>query len=88
MGLGGHPVVATLFAAGGAIDTDLVQACRDAVAGAALRVGVTMPVPGILVARCLSDEAESARGVFTAIWAQLRAPLTGLAARPLRLWAT
>ena len=87
VGLGGHGVVATMFAAGGNVDHALLDACRDAV-GDSPRVGLTMPVRGLMSIRCLADEAEQARATFTAIWSRLRYALTGLAARPLRLWAT
>ena len=87
VGLGGHSVVATMFAVGEGVDQALLESGRDAI-GEAHRVGLTMPVPGSMLVRCLADEAEHARGLFTAIWARLRRALTGLDARPLRLWAT
>ena len=53
-----------------------------------MSIGVTMPAPGLMVARCLADEAETVRGAFVAIWTRLRPALAGLDARPLRLWTT
>lgn len=87
VGLSGRSVVATMVAVGRGADGALVDACRDAV-GDAARVGVTMPLPGLLVARCLADEAEAVRGVFGAIWRRARPALAGVDAKPLRLWAT
>jgi urease accessory protein len=87
VGLGGHCVVATMVAAGAGVDRGLLDACRDAV-GDSPRVGLTMPVRGLMAVRCLADEAEQARATFTAIWSRLRHALTGLDPRPLRLWAT
>ena len=86
-GLGGASVVATLIAVGRRVDAALVAACRDATQ-AATRVGITMPVAGLLVARCLADEAEDARGLLGAIWRRVRPAVAGIEAQPLRLWAT
>ena len=88
LGLGGFTVSGTLFAAGRGVDAALAAACRDAVAGAAARIGVTMPLPGLVVARCLADEAEAVREPFLALWACLRPAIAAREARALRLWAT
>ena len=88
LGLAGASVCGTLFAAGLGLDAVVVTACRDAVASEAARIGVTMPLPGLLMARCLADEAEAVRHAFIALWTRLRPALTGREARPLRLWAT
>ncbi|HEY8242050.1 MAG TPA: urease accessory protein UreD [Casimicrobiaceae bacterium] len=87
VGLRGHRVVATMFAAGSGIDEALLASCRDA-AGESPRIGLTMPVRGLMMIRCLADEAEQARDAFIAIWRRLRPALTGLDPQPLRLWAT
>jgi len=87
VGLRGHGVVATMFAAGGGLDDALLASCRDA-AGESPRVGLTMPLPGLMMIRGLADEAEQARDAFVAIWKRLRPALAGLDPRPLRLWAT
>jgi urease accessory protein UreH len=76
-----------MFAAGAGVEHPLLEACRDAV-GDSPRVGLTIPVRGLMMIRCLADEAEQAHATFTAIWSRLRRALTGLDARPLRLWAT
>jgi urease accessory protein len=86
-GLAGASVVGTLFAVGRAVDAQLVALCRDAI-GSVAKAGVTMPLPGLLVARCLADEAEQARGVLGALWRRVRPALAGVDAKPLRLWAT
>lgn len=87
VGLRAHGVVATMFAAGAGVEASLLAACRDAV-GDSPRAGLTIPVRGLAMIRCLADEAEEARAVFVAAWSSLRRALTGLDARPLRLWAT
>jgi len=87
VGLRGHSVVATMFAAGNAVDDALLASCRDA-AGDSPRLGLTMPLRGLLMIRCLADEAEQARDTFVAIWKRVRPALAGLDPRPLRLWAT
>ena len=88
LGLAGATVCGTLFAAGRGLDAAVVAACREAVASATPRIGVTMPLPGLLTARCLADEAEDVRAAFIALWTALRPSLAGCDARPLRLWAT
>jgi urease accessory protein len=87
IGLAGRCVVATMVALGRGVDAALVASCRDAV-GDAAHAGVTMPVPGLLVVRCLADEAEAVRGLFGAVWRRVRPALAGVDAKPLRLWAT
>jgi urease accessory protein len=87
VGLRGHGVVATMFAAGGNVDEALLASCRDA-AGDSPRLGLTIPLRGLMMIRCLADEAEQAREAFVAIWTRLRPALAGLDPRPLRLWAT
>jgi len=76
-----------MFAAGNAVDDALLASCRDA-AGDSPRLGLTMPLRGLLMIRCLADEAEQARDTFVAIWKRVRPALAGLDPRPLRLWAT
>ena len=51
-------------------------------------IGITMPAPGLAIARCLADEAEDVRRAFVAAWTRLRPALAGLDARPLRIWTT
>jgi urease accessory protein len=87
VGLCGNSVVATMFASGGAVDEALLSSCRDA-AGDSPRIGLTMPLRGLMMIRCLADEAEPAREMLIAIWKRLRPALAGLDPRPLRLWAT
>jgi len=87
VGLRGHSVVATMFAVGSAVDDALLASCRDA-AGDSSRIGLTIPLRGLMMIRCLADEAEQAREMFIAIWKRVRPALAGLDPRPLRLWAT
>jgi urease accessory protein len=88
LGMAGSTVYGTLFAAGQGLTAGIVDECRDAVACATPRIGVTMPRPGLLMARCLADEAETVRHAFIALWTRLRPALSGRDAKPLRLWAT
>ncbi|CAG0951382.1 Urease accessory protein UreD [Burkholderiales bacterium] len=87
-GLAGAPVCATLFAAGRAVDAAVVAGCREANRATRAAIGVTMPLPGLVMARCLASGVEEARDAFVAMWSRLRPALAGLDARPLRLWAT
>lgn len=78
-GLQGHPVCATLVAAGEGFD---LAACR-AVGGLAVT-----RVPGVLVARYLGDSSEIAKQLFARLWAVLRPALFGRAAHAPRIWST
>jgi urease accessory protein len=42
----------------------------------------------MLLLRVLGRDMEAVRRVMTGAWSTLRAPIHGVAARPLRLWAT
>lgn len=88
IGLGGRPVFATLLASG-EIDSALLERCRELPrpAGHAVRGDLTQ-LPGLLVARCLADEALHARAWLIAQWRLLRPALLGRAAVPPRIWST
>jgi urease accessory protein len=58
---------------------------------AGLRAGVSClgkPGQSMLLVRVLGSEIEAVRHLLMHIWTVVREPLHGVAARPLRLWAT
>jgi urease accessory protein len=84
IGLGGHPVFATLLITGD-IEADLLQQCRELPG----RVrGDLSQLPGLLVARCLAHEALHARQWLIDLWHLLRPAMLGREAIPPRIWAT
>ncbi|WP_166357766.1 urease accessory protein UreD [Pseudomonas akapageensis] len=84
IGLGGHPVFATLLVTG-EIDAALLQRCRSL----PNRVrGDLSQLPGLLVARCLAFEALHARDWLIALWQLLRPALLGREAISPRIWNT
>ncbi|WP_132445768.1 urease accessory protein UreD [Pseudomonas aeruginosa] len=85
IGLAGHPVLATLVASG-EIDTDLLQRCRAL--PCAGRGNLSQLPGGLLVARCLADEALHARAWLIELWRLLRPALLGREAVPPRIWST
>mgnify|MGYP003542318293 FL=1 len=84
IGLGGQPVFATLRITG-EIDAELLERCREL--PSAVRGDLTQ-LPGLLVARCLADQALHARAWLIALWQQLRPALLGREAVPPRIWNT
>jgi urease accessory protein len=53
-----------------------------------LRAGATCLQNGVLLLRVLSQRIEPLRQLLIDCWTQLRPAVNGLAAKPLRLWAT
>lgn len=95
LGLGGHPVTATLWwAAGGPLPAARREALLDAARGAAdaatpaLAVGVTAPQPSVVLLRLLADGVEPAMKCLAAVRAAWRDVGWGLAAEPPRIWRT
>ena len=95
LGLGGHPVTATLWwAAGGPLPAARREALLDAARGAAdaatpaLAVGVTAPQPSFVLLRLLADGVEPAMKCLTAVRAAWRDVGWRLAAEPPRIWRT
>ncbi|MBK3866276.1 urease accessory protein [Pseudomonas stutzeri] len=84
IGLDGHSVFATLIASG-EIDGELLERCREL--PSRVRGDLTQ-LPGLLVARCLADEALHARAWLIALWRLLRPELLGREALPPRIWST
>lgn len=63
-----------------------VELARTAVNDTAL-IGITL-VDGVLVCRCLGDQAELVRAALIRVWEVLRPALFGVAAERPRIWAT
>lgn len=84
IGLDGHPVFATLLVSG-EIDAELLERCRSL--GHEVRGDLTQ-LPGLLVARCLANEALLARAWLIELWRLLRPALLGREAQPPRIWNT
>ncbi|WP_156116584.1 urease accessory protein UreD [Massilia sp. 9096] len=83
LGLGGHPVCATLLAVGRPASAALLAELR------ALDPGLAFSqVKNVLVARWLGDEAETARACLLRAWALLRPHLVGMRAVVPRIWHT
>jgi urease accessory protein len=87
LGLDGHPVCATLIAAGVDLQDDTLAALRAVTAGNDARCGVTR-LPRLTMARWLGDSSEQARHYCTNLWQVLRPAMRGVAAVVPRIWAT
>lgn len=68
----------------------LLEAARDCAAAPSLqgRVGVTSPLPQVVVARALADRVEPAMQWMCAVRAAWRREAWGLEAHPPRIWRT
>ncbi|MEB0079326.1 urease accessory protein UreD [Pseudomonas sp. CCI3.2] len=86
IGLGGKPVFATLLVTGEA-SGDLLEACRNLAEELPVRGDLTQ-LPGLVVARCLADEALHARAWLIGLWKLLRPELLGREAVAPRIWST
>jgi urease accessory protein len=86
IGLDGKPVFATLIVTG-EIDAELMEACRNLAEHSPVRGDVTQ-LPGLVVARCLADEALHARAWLIELWKLLRPTLLGREALAPRIWST
>jgi urease accessory protein len=86
IGLGGKPVFATLIVTG-EIDAELMEACRTLAEHSPVRGDVTQ-LPGLVVARCLAEEALHARAWLIELWKLLRPALLGREAVAPRIWST
>lgn len=84
IGLDGKTVFGTLLVTGD-IDSELLEACRS-LAGP-IRGDLTQ-LPGLLVARCLADEALHARAWMIELWKLLRPAVSGREAVAPRIWST
>jgi len=86
IGLGGKPVFATMIVTG-EIDAELMEACRNLAEHSPVRGDVTQ-LPGLVVARCLAEEALHARAWLIELWKLLRPALLGREAVAPRIWST
>jgi urease accessory protein len=86
IGLGGKPGFATLLVTGEA-SSELLEACRTLAERMPVR-GDLSQLPGLLVARCLADEALHARAWLIELWKLLRPELLGREAVAPRIWST
>jgi len=84
IGLDGQPVFATMIVSG-EIDADLMERCREL--PGRVRGDLTQ-LPGLVVARCLCDEALHARAWLIDLWRLLRPELLGREAVAPRIWST
>ncbi|HEX8595457.1 MAG TPA: urease accessory protein UreD [Pseudomonas sp.] len=84
IGLDGKTVFATLLITGEA-DSELLEACRSL--PNPVRGDLTQ-LPGLLVARCLADEALHARAWLIELWKLLRPAVLGREAVAPRIWST
>lgn len=88
LALHGHTVCATLIAAGKPLPAAVLNEIRaDIAADGEHRFGVTQ-TKGVLVARHLGDDSETARRLMLAVWRRLRPQLLGREAVTPRIWQT
>ncbi|MRW84756.1 urease accessory protein UreD [Pseudoduganella sp. FT26W] len=88
LALNGHTVCATLTAAGKPLPAAVLNDIRaDIAADGAHVFGVTQ-TKGVLVARHLGDDSETARRLMLAVWRRLRPHLLERAAVTPRIWQT
>ena len=84
IGLNGKTVFGTLLVTGD-VDSELLEACRAL--PSAVNGDLTQ-LPGLLVARCLADEALHARAWMIELWKLLRPAVLGREAVAPRIWST
>jgi len=84
----GARACATMIVAGHVIDDALLDACRDALAGAGGTAAASRLTPVLLVVRYLGPTAAHARAAFSAVWERLRPAVAGRPAIHPRIWST
>ncbi|SQF94796.1 urease accessory protein UreD [Paucimonas lemoignei] len=84
IGLNGKTVFGTLLVTGD-VDSELLEACRALPSAVS---GDLTQLPGLLVARCLADEALHARAWMIELWKLLRPAVLGREAVAPRIWST
>lgn len=92
-GLGGFPVLATLWAFGAELTGEQTEdLARLLPWSAALRAGLTCmrqaDAQGLTLVRVLGEHAQDVRQLLTRLWAHLRPALLRIPAVPPRLWST
>lgn len=87
-GYGGWPVSGTLWAAGLEDQQTALAAARACTPPPGVARHALTVLPGVLLARCLARDTESARHWLARIWDCLRPALSGRAAIHPRIWNT
>jgi urease accessory protein len=88
-GLAGFAVFGTLWAVGDTCTPELAESLAAQLPfDASLRAGATALPGGVLIVRVLAVSMEPLQRLMQHCWATLRPVVHGVAARPLRLWAT
>ena len=87
LGLGGHTVCATLVGVGKVLPAAALASMREIDIDDGARFGVTQ-MKGVLLARYLGDDSETARRAMLAVWQRLRPHLIGRVAHVPRIWNT
>jgi urease accessory protein len=88
-GLGGLNVFGSVWAIGHGTETaDLEELAARLPFRPELRVGITSPSRGLILARILGQRIESVREQMITCWSHLRPRVNRLPPMPLRLWAT
>jgi urease accessory protein len=87
-GLNGFRCGATLLAMGPGVSQTLSDEIADRLPyQPELMAGCSQIEPGLIMMRVLGREATSVRQLLHEIWTTIRPAVTGVAAKPLRLWA-
>jgi urease accessory protein len=87
VGWNGHPVAGVMWAWGAALPDAVLERCRAATMDRSA-AGITVLGDGLVVARALSDSAESLRVLFHELWTIIRPAMTLRRATLPRIWAT
>ncbi|MEA3117109.1 MAG: urease accessory protein [Paraburkholderia sp.] len=88
-GLAGYAVFGTLWAVGEACTPELAESLAAQLPfDAAFRAGATALPGGVLIVRVLAVSMEPLQRLMQQCWTTLRPAIHGVAAQPLRLWAT
>jgi len=87
VGWNGHAVAGVLWAWGATLPDRDLELCRGATM-ARPDAGITVLGDGLVVARALSDSAESVRALFHELWTIIRPAMTARRATMPRIWAT
>jgi len=88
-GLDGMNIAATLWAVSPACTLALTEELGDILPWSeTIRAGATCLPGNLLLVRIIGRDIEPVRNLLVSLWMRLRQPLTGVAAQPLRLWAS